>query len=114
MRLLFFNIKNDISISVGDPDPDPQDLHVFGPPGSGFGSISQRYGLRLKIMCLGVNYKKKICKKFVCILKVIEKRVGSRSISQRCHVWIRGSGSAPKCHGSPTLISILVYDDYII
>ncbi len=30
--------------SVGDPDPDlhPQDLHVFGPLGSG--SISQRYG----------------------------------------------------------------------
>jgi hypothetical protein len=30
--------------SVGDPDPkpDPQDPHVFGPPGSG--SISQRYG----------------------------------------------------------------------
>jgi hypothetical protein len=24
------------------PDPDPPDLHVFGPPGSG--SISQRYG----------------------------------------------------------------------
>jgi hypothetical protein len=24
----------------GDTDPDPQDLHVFGPPGS----ISQRYG----------------------------------------------------------------------
>ena len=28
--------------SVGDPDPDPQDPHVFGPPGSG--SISQRCG----------------------------------------------------------------------
>ena len=27
--------------SVGDPDPGPQDLHVSGPPGSGF--ISQRY-----------------------------------------------------------------------
>jgi hypothetical protein len=26
---------------VGDPEPDP---HVFGPPGSGTGSISQRYG----------------------------------------------------------------------
>ncbi len=29
-----------MAISVGDPDP--QDPHVFGPPGSG--SISQRYG----------------------------------------------------------------------
>jgi hypothetical protein len=27
-----------------DPDPDPSDPHVFGPPGSGSGSISQRYG----------------------------------------------------------------------
>jgi hypothetical protein len=30
--------------SVGDPDPDPQDQHVFGPPGSGSRSTSQRYG----------------------------------------------------------------------
>ncbi len=29
-----------VTISVGDPDPD--DAHVFGPPGSG--STSQRYG----------------------------------------------------------------------
>jgi hypothetical protein len=28
--------------SIGDPDPDPQDPHVFGPRGSG--SISQRHG----------------------------------------------------------------------
>jgi hypothetical protein len=27
---------------VADPDPDPPDPHVFGPPGSGYGSISQR------------------------------------------------------------------------
>jgi hypothetical protein len=34
------------STSVADPDPnqDPSDPHVFGPPGSGSGSISQRYG----------------------------------------------------------------------
>ncbi len=34
--------------SVGDPDPepDPQDPHGFGPPGSEPGSISQRYGSR--------------------------------------------------------------------
>jgi hypothetical protein len=30
-------------IRVGDPDP--LDPHVFGPPGSGTGSISQRCGL---------------------------------------------------------------------
>ncbi len=30
--------------SVPDPDPDSPDLHVFGPPRSGSGSISQRYG----------------------------------------------------------------------
>jgi hypothetical protein len=34
--------QNKLQASVGDPDP--QDLHVFGPPGSGFGSISQRCG----------------------------------------------------------------------
>jgi hypothetical protein len=27
-----------------DPDPELPDPHVFGPPGSGSGSISQRYG----------------------------------------------------------------------
>jgi hypothetical protein len=33
------------AISVGHPEPDPdtQDPHVFGPPGSGSRSISQRY-----------------------------------------------------------------------
>ncbi len=30
--------------SVADPDPDPPDPHVFGPPGSWSGSISQMYG----------------------------------------------------------------------
>ncbi len=30
--------------SVVDPDPEPPDPRVFGPPGSGSGSISQRYG----------------------------------------------------------------------
>jgi hypothetical protein len=35
-----------LSRSVPDPnpDPDPPDPHVFGPPGTGSGSISQRYG----------------------------------------------------------------------
>ncbi len=32
-----------IITSVPDPNPDP-DPHVFGPPGFGSGSISQRYG----------------------------------------------------------------------
>jgi hypothetical protein len=40
-------IKTSIPTSVADPDPNPDppdpdlpDPHVFGPPGSGFGSIS--------------------------------------------------------------------------
>jgi hypothetical protein len=35
-----------VSRSVVDPDtnPDPPDPHVFGPPGSGSGCLSQRYG----------------------------------------------------------------------
>jgi hypothetical protein len=34
-----------LSFSVADPNPNPDpDPHVFGPPGSRFGSTSQRYG----------------------------------------------------------------------
>jgi hypothetical protein len=33
-----------VSIRFGDLDPDPEDPHLFGPPGSGSRSISQRYG----------------------------------------------------------------------
>jgi hypothetical protein len=48
----FFH-KSDVSINVPacsvadpdpNPDPDPPDPHFFGPPGSGSGYISQRYG----------------------------------------------------------------------
>ncbi len=42
--------------SVPDPDPDPPDPRVFGPPGSGSGSISQRY-LKSNIQA---NFFKKI------------------------------------------------------
>ncbi len=34
------------SVADPDPDPDPTDPRVFGPPGSGSGSISHRYGSR--------------------------------------------------------------------
>jgi hypothetical protein len=35
-----------VKISVADPNPDldPPDPHVLRPPGSGSGSLSQRYG----------------------------------------------------------------------
>jgi hypothetical protein len=33
-----------VTDSVADPDPDAPDSRVFGPPGSGYGPISQRYG----------------------------------------------------------------------
>ncbi len=40
--------KGGLECSVADPDPnpdtDPPDPHVFGLPGSGSGSVSQRYG----------------------------------------------------------------------
>ncbi len=35
--------SDNIIISVADPDPAPPDPLVFGPPGSGSGSTSQRY-----------------------------------------------------------------------
>ncbi len=31
-------------VNTSVADPDPPDLHVFGPPGSGSGSTSQMYG----------------------------------------------------------------------
>jgi hypothetical protein len=42
--LQFIIAKIRLLSSVGDPDPDLQDPHVFGPPASGSRSISQRYG----------------------------------------------------------------------
>ncbi len=41
--------------SVADPNPDPTDTHVFGPPGSG--SISHRYRIRI-LLSLSKNSKK--------------------------------------------------------
>jgi len=32
------------SVADPDPNPDPPDIRVFGPPGSGSVSTSQRYG----------------------------------------------------------------------
>jgi hypothetical protein len=32
------------SVADPDPNPDPKDPYVSGPPGSEYGSISQRYG----------------------------------------------------------------------
>jgi hypothetical protein len=32
------------TLRVGDPDPNLPDPHVYGPPGSGSRSISQRHG----------------------------------------------------------------------
>ena len=32
------------SVPDPEPNPDPPDPNVFGPPGAGSGSISQRYG----------------------------------------------------------------------
>ncbi len=52
-----------LATSVTDPDPNPDlpDPHVFGPPGSGSGSISQRYGsgsfyLQAKIVRKKLDY----------------------------------------------------------
>jgi hypothetical protein len=45
-------------ISVADPDPP--DPHVFGPPGSGSVSISQRYGSGFKSFYHHSKIKRKI------------------------------------------------------
>ncbi len=48
------------------------------------------------------KFKQKILNCF-CILKVTEERSRTRSRIHYSDVRIRGSGSAPKCHGSHTL-----------
>jgi hypothetical protein len=42
------------------------------------------------MMCLWASYKKKMKTNFFAFLKTVKKGVGS--------------GSAPKCHGSPSLV----------
>jgi hypothetical protein len=39
---IVFRVLN--SVADSDPNPDPSDPYVFVPPGSGSGSIRQRYG----------------------------------------------------------------------
>ncbi len=109
--------------SVQDPDPDPPDQHVFGPPGSGFGSISQRYGSgsgsfyhRAKIVrktliptilwlfltfYLWKMYLQKVISRknknknlfFVGILRVYDENSRIRIRIHLSEAWIRGSGS---------------------
>jgi hypothetical protein len=57
---------------------DVGDLHVFGPPGSRSGSISQRYGSESGSGSSSNKYEKNI---FFASLKSMKKEV--RSISQR-------------------------------
>jgi hypothetical protein len=61
-------------------------------------------------MCLRVSYEKK--KIFFCILKVTEERSWIRSWIRihQLEVRIRGSGSALKSHGSPTLGITIIED----
>ncbi len=123
--------------SVGDPDP--QNPHVFGLPGSisqryGSGSGSESFPFLINVLsglkqCLqNKNLTQNISQTsnflvwrwcacgqviFFCILKVKEERSRIRSrggsISQRY-----GSGSAPKCHGSPTLERSIVYVVFVL
>jgi hypothetical protein len=44
LKSLYPTVYRTLYTSVADPDPNPPDLYVFRPPGSGSGSISQRYG----------------------------------------------------------------------
>ncbi len=44
MKITFISYNKNVSTSVGDPD------QVFGSPGSGSGSVSQRYGSEIRII----------------------------------------------------------------
>jgi hypothetical protein len=62
--------------------------------------LKQNLSFKPKIICLRVNYKKKDEEKnFFATLKSLTKGVGSGYVIQRY-----GSGSAPKCQGSSTLL----------
>ncbi len=108
-------ITNKKNTNVGDPDP--QDPHVFVPPGSGsliflmcgadwnntckikfwHKILAKNVIFRLKIMCLWASYKEKYEEKNICFasLKSVKKGVGSGvgsgagSISQRYESGIR-------------------------
>jgi hypothetical protein len=41
---LYIGLVEQLLTSVADSNPDPSDPYVFGPPGSGSGSICQRHG----------------------------------------------------------------------
>jgi hypothetical protein len=47
---------------------------------------------------------------FFFILNVTEERIRIRNRIHLSEVRIRGSGSAPKCHGSPTLVTMAAHD----
>ncbi len=123
---------NKATTSFADPNPDPSDLYVFGPPGFGSGSISQRHGFESGSFYLSSSKK---CKKnldsycsvtsfwllfvkwYKCTSKSNSRKpflllVSWRSMTKTAGSGsgsIRGmdpgsrSGSTPKCHGSGTL-----------
>jgi hypothetical protein len=76
-------------------------IHVFCPPGSAAGSISQRYG------CGSLFHQAKIVRK--TLIPTVNVNVPSKVISKKTYRMdpdpIRGSasGSVPKLHGSATL-----------
>jgi hypothetical protein len=80
------------------PDPDPLTQN-----------FNKKFNFkRLKTICLWVNYKKKSEKigsfaSLTSLKKGVESGIGSGAGSGSAEVWIGGSRSAPKCHGSPTL-----------
>ncbi len=64
-RVRAYSVMHTALTSAADPDPnpDPSDPHAFGPPGSGSGSISQRYasGARVRILLsISKNSKKNL------------------------------------------------------
>jgi hypothetical protein len=64
-------------------------------------------------MCLRVSFKQNMKKNICCILEVTEERsrsgVRPGSISQRVRIRGTESGSAPKCHGFPTLVVTFIF-----
>jgi hypothetical protein len=101
-----------MSTSVGDPDTDP---HVFGLPDPHPDPLVTSMDPAPDPSIIKKNSQKNL--DFYCYESAsgsVESVCFWASRIRQSEVLIRGSGSAPKCHGTPTLLSTVLQVDYFI
>jgi hypothetical protein len=121
------SLKNSLTVknSVADPDPNPSDPHVFGPPGSGsfyhqakivrktwIPTVSRLLfdflSLKIRTVPSKVISRKTLPKKLVFCWRLEGNDENRRIRIHYSEAWICGSGSTPKSHGSPTMVKKLL------